>query len=275
MCQQAQVLEVLVNHYNAGRTFQNVAAFLLQQVLLPNGSQAFAEAEILQRASSVAAKRMPRGMPMSDVRVRLFEAEHREQITALSAVGLGRWARGRLVAADCEGISLRTVLLLETLICLCSESELTFEDALGQVLWKSRCCEPVRKSEHFMTIADDLSWICRSEGDQQIDFAKDFFRAITADTGRRMYWRQWVKVGQILQGNPVLSKRIEASDLDRLFYQETRRHPTDKGHCLNRTSFIRCLTILSETMKTHPKVIFVCFASHAEALTAELEEQPH
>lgn len=269
VCQQAQVLEALVEHYNAGRKFQEVSKLLLQQPLLPDGSQAFSEEEILQSAGAVAAERMPRGMPLGDVQVKLSDTE---QIAALSAAGLGRWARGRLAAPGSEGISLRTALLLETMIRL-SGSQLTFADALSQVLWKSRACEPVRRSEHFMQIAEDLSWICRGDpSNTQMELAEDFFKAVTAYTGRRMYWRQWIKTGQILQHNPLLAGRLVANDLDRLFYQETRRQPTDRGHCISRIGFIRCLTLLAESAKTHPRVLFVCLASHVETLALELEQ---
>lgn len=270
---QVQVLEALVQHLGGSRNLRELAPFLLLHAVKQDGHAAFTQQRVSASLEKVINERCGgRALPLGDVYVTLTDSS---QLQALSLVGLGRWARGAYAPAGCVGVSQRTALLVETMADLSQEAKVNYSDVVGQVLWKFRGSEPVRKSEFFLEVAEDLSWLVqKQDGEMELyaEMARSFFKEVTRDSGKRMSWRQWVKVGQIFQKHPLVGEAIAARDLDRLFYQETRRQMCgDKGHTIGKSGFLRVLTLLAEIAKTHPKVLFLTLGSHAESLSQERE----
>jgi len=158
-------------------------------------------------------------------------------------------------------------LLVQVLRVLCERCRVPFHEAAGQVLFRNRRADVLRKRKDLRQSSEDLSWIAAAAdpADQAaLGGVEGVFRAMCVRDELRS--RQWQKVVQLMQRNPVLASRVRHSDADRLFYEVTHRD-VEATHALTSVQkFKELLALLSEAAGVHPAVVFISVGCHGQHL---------
>lgn len=158
-------------------------------------------------------------------------------------------------------------LLVQVLRVLCERCGVSFQEAIGQVLFRNRRADVIRKRKDWRHSSEDLSWIAAAAepADQAaLGGVEDVFRAMCIAGELRT--RQWQRVVQLIIKNPVLAGRVRLSDTDRLFYEITHRDVEATYALTSVHKFKELLALLSEAAGVHPAVVFIAVGSHGQQL---------
>lgn len=167
-----------------------------------------------------------------------------------------------------EAAQERVDLVVDALRSMSLKSVMPFTDVIGQVLWRNRRSEVLQKRK-FKDTAEDLCWLMpRSTDDQgrqseQLQVVDDVFDMLCGENGR-MTSRGWHQVVRIVGRSPALSGRVSLSDVDRLWYAQTRSSSSKEIlRDIDLHGFKALLLALGESMRVHPWMVFLGVASHA------------
>jgi len=190
-----------------------------------------------------------------------------EDLRAANATQLGSTALNLIGEQADRAIIKRTMQALRLMV---SNTGLSFDDVVGQLLWRHRNAEPLQQSHH-KNVVENPKWIVAGQdvGDEFIEGCKTVFRVLAKAEGGRMKLGQWKKVMEIIQANPVLNLRVRRSDAVRLYYGETR---SISENSLGLKDFMCLLLKTAETIEVHPMMVFFSVSAHASRLQQDANE---
>lgn len=87
------------------------------------------------------------------------------------------------------------------------------------------------------------------------------------EPNRRIRFRQWLQVVQLLRKNPILDERLNLSEVDRLFYSHTHSGGLVSRH-ITLKQFKTLLDEISESMRVPSAMVQLAIAGHAAQLSA-------
>jgi len=237
---RVRALEALVEHLGSGMPLQELLGRLTRDLVIPGGEAAFTNQEV--------------------------EAATRKALAAAAAPAAETLASGRKAAADAAALVVKAIGFLTDF------SELSFDEAFGQLLWRFRRAEPLQMKA-YRKVIDDLDWAAEGKLLQSVE---EVFRKLTVGKGGRMGGKQWRKVVQFLEANPVIKQRMCNQDAQRLFWYESQLNVTEAPKSISITQFRSVLAQLAECWKMHPYTIFLAVGSHADYIqsAADEDEQP-
>lgn len=100
---------------------------------------------------------------------------------------------------------------------------------------------------------------------EQLQVVDEVFTKLSDGHGR-MNSKGWSQIVRLIGSSPVLADRISRSDVDRLWYTQTRSNSSkDTGllRDIDLSDFKALLLSLGESMKVHPWMIFLAVASYS------------
>eukprot|EP00439_Symbiodinium_sp_Y106_P034483 s862_g4.t1 len=183
--------------------------------------------------------------------------------------------------------------------CRCWQDRVTCTSTrwpVSEILFRHRRSSVIQERKDFRKVAEDISWVFRQSSSSDA-------AGTTKETGGKRWvdavfehmcvkgefrFREWQKVVQLIQRNPILRNRVRLSDTDRLFYNITHRdnevpvhngsHPKDPQLGQARSSlnspreFRELLMCLADACAVHPGMMFYAVGCHDQALA---EAEPH
>lgn len=161
-----------------------------------------------------------------------------------------------------------TERVLAVLSRLAEGSNLQLSDVLGQLLWKHRRSAALQAPRPRATI-ESIGWV---NNEALIRGAEDVFRVLAAGDNGRLRRGGWLKVVNLVQRNPVLRQRVHHGDADRLFHSMTSRNK-DENRTVSMAEFLQMLLQLVETTATHPWIVFLAIACHADTIANEIAQK--
>lgn len=161
-----------------------------------------------------------------------------------------------------------TERVLAVLGRLAEGSNLQLSDVLGQLLWKHRRSAALQAPRPRATI-ESIGWV---NNEALIRGAEEVYRVLAAGDNGRMHRSGWLKVVNLVQRNPVLRQRVHHGDADRLFHSMTSRNK-DENRTVNMAEFFQMLLQLVDTTATHPWIVFLAIACHADTIANEIAQK--
>jgi hypothetical protein len=175
-----------------------------------------------------------------------------------------------LEAAKEKGMDFeRTDAVMMALTKLSEEVDMDLSDILGQILWRNRRAESLREKQRRRETVEDVSWAAAGTDDpdvssdvlKSLDDVFDMFEA--GQKGRGLSVKAWQRVAKFVQANPVLRRRVNLTDVDRLWYAATHKPGMEVQVSIGRRAFKELLLTWCEAMNVHPWMVFVAVGSHA------------
>jgi len=161
---------------------------------------------------------------------------------------------------------------------LAGQSNMHFHEVAGQILFRHRRSSVIQERKDFRKVAEDISWVFRQSSSSDA-------AGTTKETGGKRWvdavfehmcvkgefrFREWQKVVQLIQRNPILRNRVRLSDTDRLFYNITHRDNEARSSLNSPREFRELLMCLADACAVHPGMMFYAVGCHDQAL-AEAE----
>lgn len=230
---QIQALDALVASRSGKTDLLEFVVSLLQDVVSRNGDHAF-----------------PKEVISETMRV-LTHLENKEGSTGASQASSHL---GIAMSDDLDGKPTQQVL--QVLRRLAIQSGMNIREILGQVLWHHRH-EEVLKTDRSRSIAKDVSWVTDfvDSGSDVMYHVEEVFTDLTAASGGRMDFRQWQKVVDLAQRNPILRGRVKRYEVDVMFYSRTKA--TTEGFTISLRTLKQLLVTLADVMRVHPFMVFL------------------
>jgi hypothetical protein len=159
----------------------------------------------------------------------------------------------------------RVELAVEGLCTAAQEVGMHFVDVVGQILWHNRGALP--KKKHKET-AEDLSWAMLNGVEDalapdHLSGVDEAFEMLCSENGR-MNSRSWRQAARIVASSPEIGDRVNFSDVDRLWFAQTRSHTSGIRQDITCQDFKSLLLALGEAMQVHPWMVFFPVASFAK-----------
>lgn len=166
-----------------------------------------------------------------------------------------------------EAAQLRVELIVQALRSMSGGSSMVFVDVVGQVLWRQRKTDVLQKKKR-REVTDDLSWVMPGGIDDngkqagQLQVVDEVFDMFCTESGR-MNNQGWRQIVQLVANSPCLADRLNLSDVDRLWYAQTRGASKEILRDISLSHFKALLLALGEAMRVHPWMVFLAVGSYS------------
>jgi len=166
-----------------------------------------------------------------------------------------------------EAAQLRVELVVQALRSMSGGSSMVFVDVVGQVLWRHRKTDVLQKKKR-REVTDDLSWVIPGGIDDndkqagQLQVVDEVFDMFCTESGR-MNNQGWRQIVQLVANSPALADRLNLSDVDRLWYAQTRGASKEILRDISLPDFKALLLALGEAMRVHPWMVFLAIGSYS------------
>jgi len=230
---QLQALTALLLSLDKGGPLEELLSSATRHVLMHFGTKAFTEAQCKQAvAIALADRRLSQEPTLVD----------------------GAQARSELLVLGLQTVS--------------EMVGMPFVDVVGQLLWKNRKSECLQR-KRYKDAVGDLNWAMSSQDDDQAKRTEqlldvdDAFKMFSAENGR-MNSRGWRQVARLVWSSPMLADRLNLSDVDRLWYAQTRTSASKEvRRDIDSNDFKELLLALAESMRVPPWMVFFPVGSFA------------
>jgi len=171
--------------------------------------------------------------------------------------------------------------VLQALKHMASVVHMCFQEVVGQILWRHRRWDALKEKAH-KDAAEDIAWTVMGGIGEDPDVGSDVlnavdavFKKLSAESGHGGFgFRSWVKVGRFVNANPVLSRKVMQTDLDRLWYAKTHQMGFSAACAtITKKDFRDLLMTWCEAMGVHPWMVFMSVGCHTLDVTASTSSE--
>jgi hypothetical protein len=212
----------------------------------------------------------------SDVSGRKTLAEHVERLTRniLQHHGTKAFTEDHVARAveriHKERLELERVdAVMQALQYMAEAVNLSFSEVIGQILWRHKQTMALREKPRHKEAAEDVSWAVNCAGDEAagsdvLKAVDDVFDMLEAgQKGKGIGNKAWSRVVKFVEANPVLKRKVNLCDVDRLWYAATHKpHMETPLKEIGRNAFKELLLNWCEAMGCHPWMVFIAVGSH-------------